>query len=186
MYCPQCATDNLDTSSFCRGCGANISKVSQALNGNLQTVDDSELDDTSTRSGRRRRGRGKDEPNIEKGIKNIFMGLAFVFVAFAVRKYMPGAFTWWFWLFIPAFSMLGGGVAEVFKYKMKRDAALNAAPPSPALPLGQPRPSALPRRNTAELIPQPPSITEGTTRHLGGEMPTRHLETPVESKPKSL
>lgn len=181
MYCPQCATDNLETASFCRGCGANISMVSQALTGTLQTNEASEIDDISSRR-RRRRGRGKDEPSIEKGIKNIFMGLAFVFVAFAARFYMPGAFTWWFWLFIPAFSMLGGGVAEVFKYKMRKDAALSAATPSPALPAGQPRPSALPRRNTAELIQQPPSITEGTTRHLGGEMPTRHFETPVEPK----
>lgn len=185
MYCPQCATDNLDSASFCRGCGANISMVSQALTGTLQTNEASELDDTSSRR-RRRRGRGRDEPSIEKGIKNIFMGLAFVFVAFAARRYMPGAFTWWFWLFIPAFSMLGGGVAEVFKYKMKKDAALPAATQSPALPAGFPRPSALPRRNTAELIPQPPSITEGTTRHLGGEMPTRHFEIPVESEPKKL
>ena len=35
MFCPKCATQNLDGASFCRGCGANISLVSQALNGQM-------------------------------------------------------------------------------------------------------------------------------------------------------
>jgi hypothetical protein len=32
-------------------------------------------------------------------------------------------------------------------------------------------------RGTDELKPAMPSVTEGTTRHLGVEAPTRHLET---------
>jgi hypothetical protein len=40
-----------------------------------------------------------------------------------------------------------------------------------------------PRRNTSELMPPPPSVTEGTTRHLGSEGPTEHLATPrIKSK----
>ena len=35
MFCPKCATQNLDGASFCRGCGANISLVSQALTGQM-------------------------------------------------------------------------------------------------------------------------------------------------------
>jgi hypothetical protein len=37
--------------------------------------------------------------------------------------------------------------------------------------------SALPPRNTSELVPQPPSVTEGTTRHLdlSGEAATRNI-----------
>ena len=33
MFCPKCATQNLDGASFCRSCGANISLIPQALAG---------------------------------------------------------------------------------------------------------------------------------------------------------
>jgi len=40
--------------------------------------------------------------------------------------------------------------------------------------------SALPPRNTSEMVP-PPSVTEGTTRHLGirAEAPARPAERPA-------
>ena len=191
MYCPQCGTDNLDNASFCRGCGSNISLVPQALTGSLpQSVPDETDDDDDDRGRRRKRGR-KGPPSIERGIKNVFSGLAFLFVALSIRFFMPGGFAWWFWMLIPAFSMLGGGVAEIVRFKVEKHTALPAAPQAGArtldpLPPSLRRASALPQRNTAELIPQPPSVIEGTTRHLGAEMPTRHLETPVESKPNDV
>lgn len=180
MYCPQCATENLDNASFCRGCGSNISLVSQALTGNLPAAADEELPESDASCGPRRKGR-KAAPSIEKGVKNIFMGLAFVVVAALARRYMPGAGTWWFWLFIPAFMMLGGGVAEMLRFTLEKDSRLPAAPraaSAPSMPAAAARPGALPRpRNTAELIPPPPSVTEGTTRHL---------ETPVENKRRNV
>jgi zinc-ribbon domain len=178
MYCPQCATENLDNASFCRGCGSNISLVSQALTGNLPaTGNDEEPDDDAF--SRRRRRRRRSAPSVEKGVKNIFMGLAFIVVATMARKYLPGAATWWFWLFIPAFMMLGGGIAELMRLTMEKKPQLPSAPrtdaTAPSIPAS--RPSALPPRslNTGELVPQPPSVTEGTTRRL---------ETPVENKQK--
>jgi hypothetical protein len=47
----------------------------------------------------------------------------------------------------------------------KRPAPLAHSPTYTAVP-PPPRVSALPPRDTGEMIP-PPSITEGTTRHLG-------------------
>jgi hypothetical protein len=178
MYCPQCATENLDNASFCRGCGSNISLVSQALTGNLPaTTDDEEPDDDAF--SRRRRRKGRSAPSVEKGVKNIFMGLAFIVVATMARKYLPGAGMWWFWLFIPAFTMLGGGIAELMRLGMEKKSELPAAPRAGTTAHAMPaaRPSALPprSRNTGELVPQPPSVTEGTTRRL---------ETPVENKQK--
>ena len=35
MFCPKCATQNLDGASFCRSCGANISLIPQALAGQV-------------------------------------------------------------------------------------------------------------------------------------------------------
>jgi hypothetical protein len=40
----------------------------------------------------------------------------------------------------------------------------------------QRRVDEFPVRNTGELVAPPPSVTEGTTRHLGAEAPTRHFE----------
>ncbi len=38
MFCPKCATQNVDGASFCRSCGANISLIPQALSGQLPTA----------------------------------------------------------------------------------------------------------------------------------------------------
>ena len=106
------------------------------------------------------------------------MGLGFLFVAIALG-FMPMGRAWWFWMLIPAFSMLGGGVAEYmrFKHSQPEQRTLPHAPAQPAM-VAPPTPSRaaeLPRRNTAELVMQPPSVTEGTTRLLGDEAPTRHI-----------
>jgi hypothetical protein len=85
-------------------------------------------------------------------------------------------------MLIPAFSLMGKGVAQYVRVKErdKREAlmpphmpAMQSAPMMQSAPV---TPPVLPRR-TDELYPPAPSVTEGTTRHLGVEAPTRHLET---------
>jgi hypothetical protein len=44
-----------------------------------------------------------------------------------------------------------------------------------------PQYSSFPARKTGELVPPPPSVTEGTTRHLGAEAPTRHFDSSDEA-----
>lgn len=170
MYCPQCATENLDNASFCRGCGANISLVPQALTGSIQTSAPIELDYRFAQWRRR-----KDVPSVEKAIKNIFMGVAFILAALGALWFAPNGHQWWFWLFIPAFAMLGGGVSEMVRFKMRKSGALPVASTQAAMPAA-PRQTALPRLETSELM-QPPSVTESTTRHL---------KTPVESKRRKV
>ena len=174
MYCPQCGTDNLPEASFCRGCGSNISLVPQAMTGSLQGTTGHHPEKISD-------AKRKDEPNIDKAVRNIFMGFGFLLAALAASRFMPGARTWWFWMLIPAFAMLGGGVAEFIRMKYRSSLQLPSAPVAPMIPPAR-RPAPLPqRRNTAELMQPPPSVTEGTTRHLGAEMPTRHLEQSSEN-----
>lgn len=164
MFCPTCATQNADDARFCRGCGANISLVPQAVMGTLP--DHPEAVEHETRHDRRRRHRGDKPPNIERAVKSFFMGVAFIFVAFAVRTWAPAGHIWWFWMFLPAASLLADGVGAYLRlaHEDKRRAPLTHTPPSTAIP--PPRPvSALPQRDTGEMLP-PPSVTEGTTRHL--------------------
>ena len=158
MYCPRCATQNSDETKFCRGCGANLSLVPQAMTGRLPDV----------RGMRRRKRHGNivdEPPNLADGIQKAFMGIGFILVAIAARFFAPAGNIWWFWMLIPAFAMLGKGVAEIVTVK-----TFTTSMPPVTNHTAMPAPTA---RITDELPPRPtydpmspPSVTEGTTRHL--------------------
>jgi len=145
--------------------------VPQALSGQLPEAAPEEFESRRDRNRRKREGR---ELRLDQAFKNIFMGLAFLVISIALSFSVTG-YGWWFWMLIPAFSMMGTGIAQCIRIKEQKKALPNSflaqgsmtAPP----PMNQ-----LPRRNTGELMPSPPSVTEGTTRHLGAEAPTRHLD----------
>ncbi len=167
MYCPKCGTQNIDDASFCRACGANLSLVPQALAGRLP-----EGRDESLPTGRKRR-RDK-EPRIDKAVTNVFMGVAFLLVAFMVKNYAPAGFMWWFWMLIPAFSLMGGGVAEFMRLR-QANAAQQSLPEtrradyasSPPAPLPPARDAiGLPPQHVAPEAYTPASVTEHTTKLL--------------------
>lgn len=119
-------------------------------------------------------GKRKKQPSLESGITNIFMGVGFVFVAFAALFFAPAGRIWWFWLLIPAFAMFGGGVAELVRLKLGRQLA-PVGNPTTAVPPIQ-RAAEIPAARTTTEIPQPPSVTEGTTRHLDTESSKRYFD----------
>src|SRR2546428_9664147 len=88
MFCPKCATQNIEGASFCRACGANISLIPQALSGQLPSAP---VSDDLDRLLRRRRRR---EPSIEEAIRSLMMGIAFAVISFLVGRYSPGGLTW--------------------------------------------------------------------------------------------
>ena len=171
MFCPKCATQNAYCASFFRGCGANNSQVPQALNGQpLQAPVQSEemLEEAcSTRRGRRR------QLTLDTAFKNMFIGVAFLIISIALSRTIGAG--WWFWMLIPAFSLMGTGIAQYIRIR-ERDKRTAFAAPRMQQAMPQFDQSALPRR-TDELRAPVASVTEGTTRHLGVEAPTRHLET---------
>lgn len=183
MFCPKCATQNMEGARFCRACGADISLVPQAMSGRLPEAQAADLEAPTRIHGSRRRRRHEGTPSLEKGIKSTFTGLGFLFVAIVL------AFTpmrgWWFWMLIPAFTILGGGVAEIVRARYGQSLGPSVAQPSLAAPV-HPANELPPRRNTSELMPQPPSVTEGTTRHLGSEGPTEYLATPRGKTEKNI
>lgn len=164
MYCPNCANPIDGTQKFCRSCGANVSLVPQALTGRLPEPMMVEED----RRGRHRR-RGKRPPSIEGAVSSFFIGVGFLAVAIAVGKYAPAGQIWWFWMLIPAFSCIGGGIGQYLKLKEAERQRQQAFPPPPPQvnfqPPVQPRVSELSAPTTSELI-KPSSVTEHTTRHL--------------------
>lgn len=173
MFCPKCAAQNLEGASFCRVCGANISLIPSALSGQLPQAREAEESDSAGLCSTKRRGRG--EASLDGAFRNAFMGVAFLLVALALGFSRMGT-GWWFWMLIPAFSMMGTGVAQYIRLKEreKRSFMPGSMPQSSFQP--QRQPESFPTRATGELVPPPPSVTEGTTRHLGAEAPTRHLE----------
>src|SRR5215468_4754054 len=105
MFCPNCATKQIDGAHFCRSCGANISLVPQALSGQLPQANSPE--DGEYR--RRRRGRGLSS---EYAIRSLVSGVAFAAVALMVLRFQPGSSHWWFWLLVPAVMMFARGSSE--------------------------------------------------------------------------
>lgn len=170
MFCPRCAAQNTDEAKFCRSCGADISLVPQAVSGALAERLAAEGDSLQSRRDRRHARRHGGAPvNIERAVRSFFMGLAFVFVAFAAKTWAPAGNIWWFWLLIPAFAMLADGVSTYLRLAEEKKTTAAAPPfytPPPTAVPHAPRVGELPQRNTGEMMP-PPSVTEGTTRHLG-------------------
>ena len=156
MFCPKCATQNVDGAHFCRSCGANISLVPQALTGQIAQPPMTEV-------GRTRHRR---ELTLEQPVQNFCLGIAFIIISIVLSRTIGQV--WWFWMLIPAFSLMAKGVAQFIRLKNYESRAALGAPPV--------------RGSFAEPPPQPElrspvsSVTEGTTRHLGVEAPTRHLD----------
>lgn len=181
VFCPKCAAQNVDGASFCRVCGANISLISQALTGRLPEA--ATPVDYDHRPGRRRRRNRDDEPpSLEKGIVNVFIGFGFLIAALAIMARFPGGVFWGWSFFIPAFDRLGRGIAAIVAHRKQEALALlpdrgNTYVPPQLTNAPQPIQTGSAVRNTGEMVPTPPSVTEGTTRHLGAEAPTRHLDS---------
>ena len=164
MFCPKCATNNVDGASFCRGCGANISLVPQALTGQMVQAPVEEAEEGGSR---RRRRREKGEASLDQAFRNVFMGIAFLIVAIALSRTIGQVF--WFWFLLPAFSMMGTGIAQYIRVREREKRTLMA-------PQAARRSLAQQPQTPDELRAPVASVTEGTTRHLGVEAPTRHFD----------
>jgi len=110
----------------------------------------------------------------------MFLGIAFLLISLALSRSIGAG--WWFWLMIPAFSMMGTGIAQFIRLRERDKRTLFNAPPSVEGQVVSSPPRALPQRNTGELVPSPPSVTEGTTRHLGVGASTRHFDGSPDQK----
>lgn len=172
MFCQKCGTKNPDNGKFCRSCGIDLGGMSEPkgveLKSNQFYVD--------------RKGRIKSNDPDElcsSGIKNIVLGIGFLIISIVLLLTdVAGGRAWWWAMLFPAFSLLAGGIGNYTKSKRlesKKNQALTQNQPSLST-VSQPH-SALPPIQTDYINPQktiydtgelaaPPSVTEGTTRHL--------------------
>ena len=146
MYCQQCGAE-IGDGRFCRKCGAPSGAASLAVQQPPVAP-----------------------PNYEKGFKKLFMGLAFLIIAI-FPIFTHGGF--WWWMLFPAVPLLAAGIGEFMRSRTvhnRQPARLASLTAEPTQMRSAPTPTELPRsRDTAELVPPPPSVTEGTTRLLDKE-----------------
>lgn len=173
MFCPKCGTKNPDDGKFCRSCGVDLANVSAAMTGSTSNalLKDLGLDGSSLTPEPR-----KDPHDLyADSIKSILSGIGFVIVSVALFFTNVAGGRVWFWaLLFPAFTFLAKGISEMMKYrKMEKSGMIGQRVPE----LNRTRISALPgaqtefvpasaesRYKTGDLVP--PSVTDGTTRHL--------------------
>jgi len=169
MFCPKCGTQNPETGKFCRSCGTDLGNVSEALSGKPKQpefyVD--------------RRGRVKsNDPNElwASGIKSVIMGIGFLVVSIVLLETgIAGGHSWWWAMLFPAFSMLAAGISQMARVKRMTKQSADASPiQQNQFASGQTH-TALPSTQTDYIAPEsryktgdlvPPSVIEGTTRHL--------------------
>ncbi len=110
----------------------------------------------------------------ESAMTKLFTGIAFLIVTIVLGFSAMGT-GWWFWLLIPAFSALGAGIAQIIQLQKNEKKMIQGAPPEirknleeePQAKLSASQPNYVTpdsRYQTGDLVP--PSVVEGTTRHL--------------------
>lgn len=192
MFCPKCGTENPEQGKFCRKCGTDISGVARAIGEGTHTGMDlvgSDFDDLIELTGGDpadysvggRRGRRRSEnPDdlVAAGIKSAVMGFGFLIVsALLFFTGVAGGHSWWWAMLIPAFTMLVSGLGNVAKSKrlerrlggaMSMETKRQISEPNrrslDQAPADFSAPAGSARYETGEIVP--PSVVEGTTRHL--------------------
>jgi len=159
MFCPKCGSETVNDARFCRTCGLDVALVQRAMTGeiapaaSLAPVDPEEI--AKTLSGAIRHG---------------VTGIGFIAVAFCTAIFAPAGQLWWFWMLIPAFSLIGKGISEFVRYRALVGVSARAGLMRPSNPAPTPRELGAPL--FGEQI-APPSVTEQTTRHLEQREPER-------------
>jgi hypothetical protein len=156
MFCPRCAAENNRESNYCRKCGENLDLVSRALSGKLVAPPSDQPDRRSS-------------PRLQRGIKLLFLGLAFLVLAITLgvaHQHEP------FWLLIPAFILIAKGIVLskpscegwLEGYGLILGARSGKTPKTPSMHRRSAQVTGTIGEGIPERLPSPPSVVEGTTR----------------------
>jgi ribosomal protein L40E len=176
MFCQKCGTQNPDNGRFCRHCGTDLGNTAALVSAPLQ-----EPDFYYDHKGRKRSNNPHDIRS--RAISGIATGIGFFIISMVLLfTGVAGGHAWWWAMLFPAFGSLANGVGQLGRARSverqqnsltyNRQTQFVAPPPNAPLPppaqapadYGQPRSGSI--YDTGEFDPRPPSVTEGTTRHL--------------------
>lgn len=171
MFCQKCGTKNPDNGKFCRNCGMDLAVTSEPQGLKLKSSD-YYID---------RKGRVKSNNPDDlwsAGVRNTIMGIGFLIVSIALLlTNVASGHDWWWAMLFPAFSLLASGIGNISKAKRleKKNLTGDFQTNSPPLFSQSPASAGLPPSQTEYVAPDsryktgdlvPPSVAEGTTRHL--------------------
>ena len=154
MFCPKCGSQNADETTYCRGCGADLSNVVALVTGKVR--DSPALAE-------------KQIDLFSSGLRGAIIGAGFLIVAgvsfgISIKLAIMG-------LFMLAFAsfFLGTGISRLVQSRAIKKLREPQHPKrTPELASGQPE-YFKPARSiyeTDDLIGEPRSVTENTTTHL--------------------
>ncbi len=163
MYCPKCGIENPNDGKFCRSCGVNLIGVLLVVDGNLP-------ENLSVPEN------NKVAEIYSTGVRNLILGFGFGFTAFIVKS-MPGDTYFWTLFLIPAFCLLASGISRIVKAEELKNTRKSTPFQIPSLPLNTANKQLSPNQtgfikpqksiyDTEELVGQPNSVTENTTKLL--------------------
>jgi hypothetical protein len=170
MFCQKCGHQNSSDGKFCRGCGAQLTAAA------VPAVSGVGLRDS------------KGKPvTLERVFSQIGTGVAFLAIAIVLGTTgYAGGRNWWFWLLIPAFTMISAGLAKYIQLRKQESVGyVGGVSPQPLSPNHEhtlpaahttwaPAPES--RYKTGGLVP--PSVTDNTTRHLEIDSEGRTMALP--------
>lgn len=177
MYCPKCGSKNPDSGKYCRKCGTGLPKefADEDRFEFEGSSDDALATGSSGRNQKPQKAAGT-RASWESAIVLFASGIGFLIVSI-VLAFQPMGFGWWFWMLIPGFGGIGGGIGQyVALRKQERENVRLPEGDTGRQVTGKDR-GALPPTETVfaedefrmpegdrELAPH--SVTEGTTRNL--------------------
>lgn len=195
MFCPQCGSNHSDEIKFCKLCGANLQAVQQVM---ASRSANDKFDWSKTwvaemflsESERKRRNEERDTERgitpevkryveIKAGVITGSVGIALmIFLKFFMEglirsgKIPPDAIEIlnriWIAGVIPLFVGIALIINGVFVSKKMVEARKRSDASTPGLAEGGPVPRKLGSPDTTEFVPAGFSVTEETTKHLGG------------------
>jgi hypothetical protein len=133
------------------------------------------IDDAGSPRLSRRAKRRQDPGEVQSdALKNIITGIGFLVIGIGLLISGIGR-SWWWSMIFPSVYCLAKGIPDYIRYeRMLADRSASNAAPQPLM--GQPQPQfSLPPDQTGYVSPEspykteglaPPSVTDGTTRHL--------------------
>jgi zinc-ribbon domain len=179
MFCPKCGTENPDNGKFCRSCGANITNVLAVVESGSRLEKNPLTGEDYAREFAKKIRKIENNPTelYSTGVRNTILGAGFLITSIFIQR-MPGDTSFWLLFLIPAFCFLASGIRRIVKAEeMKKEReSMATGILTPEISTNQPNQTLPPSQQdyvepvsifqTKDLIEQPVSITENTTRNL--------------------
>jgi hypothetical protein len=178
MYCPRCATQNLDDAKFCRACGTNLEAVALALSDKESPAKPTKKTKTPEKEKSWPEKRTEAVKNIVEG-GGLLVASALIGVALGLFSKEPDwiiiwlVFVGWMacWGVISMVSGIGNLLEARFMMRQMGQTADKASDAKTELPSADEQ-RLLPEPLPASNLSSPLSVTEHTTEPLVKQHPT--------------